>query len=132
MYSFGVVLLEMLCGRRAIDKNKPAKEHNLVEWARPNLTGKRKIFQVLDPRLEGQYSVSGVLKAAKLAICCISAEPRYRPQMNQVVRVLEQLLASEEMKMVNDCPNEIQHSSGDDPANRRAVNLTRRKEDGSS
>ncbi|KAI4384481.1 hypothetical protein MLD38_002631 [Melastoma candidum] len=102
VYSFGVVLLEMLCGRKAIDKNKPAKEHNMVEWVRPNMTSKRKIFQVLDPRLEGQYSVSGVLKASKLAICCISLEPRFRPKMNEVVRVLEQLLASEEAKLASE------------------------------
>ncbi|CAL9130813.1 unnamed protein product [Musa textilis] len=56
VYSFGVVLLEMLSGRRAVDKNRPHGEHNLVEWARPYLTHKRKIFRIIDNRLEGQYS----------------------------------------------------------------------------
>ncbi|GJT68943.1 probable serine/threonine-protein kinase PIX7 [Tanacetum coccineum] len=37
VYSFGVVLLEMLTGRRSMDKNRPNGEHNLVEWARPHL-----------------------------------------------------------------------------------------------
>ncbi|KAG0466562.1 hypothetical protein HPP92_018142 [Vanilla planifolia] len=45
IYSFGVVLLEMLSGRRALDKNRPSGEHNLVEWAKPYLTNKRRIFE---------------------------------------------------------------------------------------
>lgn len=56
VYSFGVVLLEMLSGRRALDKNRPSGEHNLVEWARPYLSNKRRIFRILDARLGGQYS----------------------------------------------------------------------------
>ncbi|KAK1322512.1 hypothetical protein QJS10_CPA03g01635 [Acorus calamus] len=62
VYSFGVVLLEMLSGRRAVDKNRPSGEHNLVEWARPYLNNKRKIFRILDTRLEGQYSLNGAQK----------------------------------------------------------------------
>ncbi|PKU76050.1 Protein kinase APK1A, chloroplastic [Dendrobium catenatum] len=92
VYSFGVVLLEMLSGRRAIDKNRPTGEHNLVEWARPYLTNKRKIFRVLDSRLEGQYSIEGAQKAASLAFQCLLTEGRLRPSMEEVVSVLEQLL----------------------------------------
>lgn len=91
VYSFGVVLLEMLSGRRAIDKNRPSKEHNLVEWARPYLSSKRRIFQVMDARIQGQYSSSDALKAANLAIQCLSTEPKYRPNMEAVVKALEQL-----------------------------------------
>ncbi|KAK8581553.1 hypothetical protein V6N12_071772 [Hibiscus sabdariffa] len=91
VYSFGVVLLEMLSGRRAVDKNRPSGEHNLVEWARPYLANKRKIYRVLDNRLEGQYSMEAALKAATLALRCLSAEAKFRPRMNEVVTVLEQL-----------------------------------------
>ncbi|GMI81780.1 protein kinase 1B, PBS1-LIKE 10 [Hibiscus trionum] len=91
VYSFGVVLLEMLSGRRAVDKNRPSGEHNLVEWARPYLGNKRKIFRVLDNRLEGQYSMEAAFKAATLALRCLSAEAKFRPRMNEVVTALEQL-----------------------------------------
>uniref|UniRef100_A0A6V7QT61 non-specific serine/threonine protein kinase n=1 Tax=Ananas comosus var. bracteatus TaxID=296719 RepID=A0A6V7QT61_ANACO len=91
VYSFGVVLVEMLSGRRALDKNRPSGQHCLVEWARPYLTHKRKIFRILDTRLGTQYSISGAQKAASLALQCLSMEARYRPTMNQVVSVLEQL-----------------------------------------
>ncbi|KAJ6837033.1 putative serine/threonine-protein kinase PBL9 isoform X2 [Iris pallida] len=91
VYSFGVVLLEMLSGRRAVDKNRPNGEHNLVEWARPYLANKRKIFRVLDTRLEGQYSQVGAQKAAVLALQCLAAEAKYRPTMDEVVKTLGEL-----------------------------------------
>jgi len=91
VYSFGVVLLEMLSGRRSLDKNRPPGEHNLVEWARPYLSSKRKIFRVLDPRLGSQYSLTGAHKAAQLALQCLSMDSKCRPNMEQVVAALEQL-----------------------------------------
>lgn len=91
VYSFGVVLLEILSGRRAIDKNRPSREHNLVEWAKPYLANKRKIFRVIDSRLEGQYSLDGAYKASTLALQCLSIQPKLRPNMNDVVKELEQL-----------------------------------------
>ncbi|KAK9755231.1 hypothetical protein RND81_01G011400 [Saponaria officinalis] len=91
VYSFGVVLLEMLSGRRAVDKNRPSGEHNLVEWARPYLTNKRKIFRVLDNRLEGQYSLDTAVRVSALAFRCLSAEPKFRPTMVEIVKELEQI-----------------------------------------
>ncbi|KAG8084586.1 hypothetical protein GUJ93_ZPchr0010g8796 [Zizania palustris] len=96
VYSFGVVLLEMLSGRRALDKNRPTGEHSLVEWARPYLTNKRRIFRILDGRLGGQYSLARAQKAAALALRCLSVEARNRPTMDQVVAVLEQLQDAKE------------------------------------
>ncbi|KAK8544990.1 hypothetical protein V6N12_025845 [Hibiscus sabdariffa] len=96
VYSFGVVLLEMLSGRRVVDKNRPSGEHNLVDWAKPYLANKRKIFRVLDSRLEGQYSMEGAYRAATLALQCISTDPKFRPRMSEVVTVLEQLQGSNE------------------------------------
>ncbi|XP_039128691.1 receptor-like cytoplasmic kinase 176 isoform X2 [Dioscorea cayenensis subsp. rotundata] len=91
VYSFGVVLLEMLSGRRAVDKNRPAGEHILVEWARPYLTSKRRFFRVLDSRLEGQYSLGGAQAVAALALQCLATDSRFRPNMDEVVLALEQL-----------------------------------------
>ncbi|XP_027351945.1 receptor-like cytoplasmic kinase 176 isoform X1 [Abrus precatorius] len=98
VYSFGVVLLEMISGRRAIDKNQPTGEHNLVEWAKPYLSNKRRVFRVMDPRLEGQYSHSRAQAAAALAVQCLAIEPKCRPNMDEVVRALEQLQESKDMQ----------------------------------
>ncbi|WOL20348.1 putative serine/threonine-protein kinase NAK [Canna indica] len=96
VYSFGVVLLELLSGRRAIDKNRPHGEHNLVEWAKPYLAHKRKIFRVIDGRLEGQYSLGGAQKVASLALNCLSMDTKFRPTMDEVVSTLEQLQETKE------------------------------------
>ncbi|KAJ0979512.1 hypothetical protein J5N97_014986 [Dioscorea zingiberensis] len=107
VYSFGVVLLEMLSGRRAVDKNRPSGEHNLVEWAKPYLTSKRRFFRVLDSRLEGQYSMGGAQKAAALALQCLSSDARFRPSMDEVVSALEQLQNTKKAATAN-TPNEDQ------------------------
>ncbi|CAI9778763.1 unnamed protein product [Fraxinus pennsylvanica] len=91
VYSFGVVLLEMLSGRRAIDKNRPYKQQKLVEWAKPHLANNRKLFSVLDNRLEGQYAMDVAHRVANLALQCISTEPKLRPTMKEIVKELEQL-----------------------------------------
>ncbi|KAG8374332.1 hypothetical protein BUALT_Bualt11G0120700 [Buddleja alternifolia] len=98
VYSFGVVLLEIISGKKAIDKNRPSGEHNLIEWSKPYLTNKRRIFRVLDGRLEGQYSLSRALKAANLAVQCICMDPRLRPSMDEVVTALEQLQEKDTLK----------------------------------
>ncbi|XP_028788492.1 probable serine/threonine-protein kinase PBL3 [Neltuma alba] len=90
VYSFGVVLLELLSGRRAIDRTKSGVEQNLVDWARPYLGDRRKLFRIMDTKLEGQYPQRAAYTAAILALQCIS-EAKIRPQMSEVLATLEQL-----------------------------------------
>ncbi|OIW18590.1 hypothetical protein TanjilG_13342 [Lupinus angustifolius] len=91
VYSFGVVLLEILTGRRSMDKKRPSGEQNLVSWARPYLADKRKIYQLVDPRLELHYSLKGVQKISQLAYNCLSRDPKCRPNMDEVVKALTPL-----------------------------------------
>ncbi|XP_047954635.1 receptor-like cytoplasmic kinase 176 [Salvia hispanica] len=91
VYSFGVVLLEMLTGRRVLDKNLPHGEQNLIQWARPFLASKRRVLRVIDARIQGQYTPNAALKAATLAVRCLAAEPKQRPKMKEVVAALEAL-----------------------------------------
>ena len=95
----------MLSGRRAVDKNRPSGEHNLVEWAKPYLANKRKIFRILDNRLEGQYSLEGAHKASNLAFRCLSTEGKFRPSMSEVVTALEQLQDCKEPESTNNNPS---------------------------
>lgn len=98
VYSFGVVLLELLTGRRSVDKKRSSREQNLVDWARPMLKDARKLDRIMDPRLEGQYSEAGAKKAAALAYLCLSHRPKNRPCMSTVVSILNDL------KDYNDIP----------------------------
>ncbi|XP_027168404.1 serine/threonine-protein kinase RIPK-like [Coffea eugenioides] len=92
VYSFGVVLLELLTGKRAVDKSRPSREQNLVEWARPLLKDLHKIDKIMDPKLDGQYSSEGAKKAATLAYHCLSHRARSRPTMDGVVKMLDNIL----------------------------------------
>uniref|UniRef100_A0A453KC79 Protein kinase domain-containing protein n=1 Tax=Aegilops tauschii subsp. strangulata TaxID=200361 RepID=A0A453KC79_AEGTS len=91
VYSFGVVLLELLTGRKSIDKSRASREHSLVDWVRPKLSDKRRLHQIIDPKLEGQYSVRAAHKACSLAYYCLSQNPKARPLMSDVVETLEPL-----------------------------------------
>jgi serine/threonine protein kinase len=91
VYGFGVVLLEMISGLRALDPSRQNEKVNLVNWARPLLADRRKLSQVMDSGLEGQYSSKGALLAAQLTRKCLNGDPKSRPSMKEVVEVLEQI-----------------------------------------
>lgn len=96
MYGFGVVLLEMLTGLRALDTRRPNGQQNLVEWLKPILSQKRKLKTVMDVRIEGQYSSKAMLQAAELALKCLESDPKSRPSMEEVLEALEQIEAIKE------------------------------------
>ncbi|KAK4269072.1 hypothetical protein QN277_022277 [Acacia crassicarpa] len=99
VYSYGVVLLELLTGKRSVDKNRPSREQDLVEWARPLLKNTQKLERIMDPRLEGQYSVEGAKMVAALVHQCLSHQAKTRPSMRTMVNSLESI-----MNLTDDIP----------------------------
>lgn len=97
VYSYGVVLLELLTGKRVVDKSRSNRERNLVEWARPILRDQRKLPHIIDPRLERQFPIKGALKVAALTYKCLSHHPNPRPNMSDVVKSLELLQDFDDM-----------------------------------
>ncbi|XP_020206727.1 serine/threonine-protein kinase RIPK [Cajanus cajan] len=91
VYSYGVVLLELLTGRRVVDKSRSNGGKSLVEWARPLLRDQKKVHSIIDRRLEGLFPMKGAMKVAMLAFKCLSHHPNPRPTMSDVVKVLEPL-----------------------------------------
>ncbi|XP_031251606.1 probable serine/threonine-protein kinase PBL5 [Pistacia vera] len=88
IYSFGVVLLELITGRKAIDQTKDRKELNLVAWARPMFKDRRNFSKMVDPLLEGQYPVRGLYQALAIAAMCVQEQPNMRPAISDVVMAL--------------------------------------------
>ncbi|KAK7261014.1 hypothetical protein RIF29_27317 [Crotalaria pallida] len=91
VYSYGVVLLELLTGKRVVEKSESNRGRSLVEWARPMLRDQSKLNRIIDRRLEGQFPMKGAMKVALLAYKCLSHHPHPRPAMSDVVKILEPL-----------------------------------------
>jgi len=92
VWSFGVVLYEILTGRRSLERNRPKTEQKLLEWVKQFPTDSRKFSMIMDPRLENRYSLSGARKIAKLAEQCLVKNAKDRPMMSQVVESLKQII----------------------------------------
>ncbi|KAK1315456.1 hypothetical protein QJS10_CPA06g00544 [Acorus calamus] len=101
VYSFGVVLLELLSGRRALDKSMIGAEQSLVDWAKPYIGDKRKLFRIMDTKFGGQYPKKGAFSVASIALQCISNEAKQRPTMSEVLAILEGLLDPKELAKIN-------------------------------
>ncbi|KAH0916708.1 hypothetical protein HID58_031154, partial [Brassica napus] len=94
IYSFGVVLLELITGRKAIDSTKERKDQNLVGWARPLFKDRRNFPKMVDPLLQGQYPVRGLYQALAIAAMCVQEQPNMRPVVSDVVLALNFLASS--------------------------------------
>ncbi|CAK8539540.1 unnamed protein product [Lathyrus sativus] len=92
IWSFGVVLYEILTGRRTIERNLPTAQQKLIEWVKNYPADTGRFTLIIDPRLAKQYSVKAARKIAKLADSCLKKNPEDRPSMSQVVESLKQAL----------------------------------------
>lgn len=89
VYSYGVVLLELLTGRKPVDMSQPPGQENLASWTRPFLTTKEGLELILDPTLGPDVSLDSAAKVAAIASMCVQPEVSHRPFMGEVVQALK-------------------------------------------
>ncbi|XP_044463492.1 nodulation receptor kinase-like [Mangifera indica] len=105
VFSFGVVLLEIISGREPLNIKRPRNEWSLVEWAKPYIR-ESKIEEIVDPSIKGGYHAEAMWRMVEVALACIEPFSAYRPCMADIVRELEDALiiennASEYMKSID-------------------------------
>ncbi|GER52434.1 protein kinase superfamily protein, partial [Striga asiatica] len=92
VWSFGVVLYELITGRRVLERNLPRGEQKLLEWVRPYVSDQKKFHLILDQRLQGHECIKSAQKLASLANKCLMKQPRSRPKMSEVTEMLEAII----------------------------------------
>ncbi|KAA8550377.1 hypothetical protein F0562_002061 [Nyssa sinensis] len=94
VFSFGVVLLELISGRLPIHKSVNKGEESLVIWATPRLQDSRRvILELPDPCLKGNFPEEEMQIMAYLAKECLLLDPDSRPTMSEVVQILSTIAA---------------------------------------
>ncbi|XP_062181308.1 probable serine/threonine-protein kinase PBL7 [Phragmites australis] len=88
VYSFGVFLLELITGRRAVDTSRPASDQILVNWAKPMLRDRKMYHELVDPLLRGDYPERDLSQAVGVAAMCLQEEASVRPYMSDAVVAL--------------------------------------------
>ncbi|KAK7836691.1 putative serine/threonine-protein kinase [Quercus suber] len=88
VYSFGILLMEIISGRNPVDYSRPAGEVNLVEWLKTMVTN-RNAEGVLDPRLPEKPSSRALKRALLVALRCVDPNAQKRPKMGHVIHMLE-------------------------------------------
>ncbi|GLT69181.1 hypothetical protein SLA2020_413530 [Shorea laevis] len=89
VWSFGIVLLELLTGRKNLDSRHPKEERNLVKWSRPFLADDCRISLIMDPGLKGRFPAKAAKTVADIAQRCLKKDPSERPTMRTVVEHLK-------------------------------------------
>ncbi|KAF3615612.1 putative U-box domain-containing protein 4-like [Capsicum annuum] len=88
VYAFGVVLLELLTGRKPIEAKTGPGEENLVLWAKP-LLQQGALEKFLDPRLEfPQKNLQQIARMCQAAAACIHSEESRRSNMDEIIAIL--------------------------------------------
>ncbi|KAK1392009.1 receptor-like cytosolic serine/threonine-protein kinase RBK1 [Heracleum sosnowskyi] len=84
VFAFGVLLLELVTGRHAVDSDQ---QISLVKWAKPHLEN-NDVKELADPRLGDVYDITTMERAILAASLCVDISPEMRPSMSKVVQLL--------------------------------------------
>ena len=94
VYSFGVILLELLLGKKSVEKPSTTEPESVVTWV-PKLSDRANLPNILDPAIKGSMDLKHLYQVAAVAVLCVQPEPSYRPLITDVLHSLIPLLPLE-------------------------------------
>ncbi|XP_068345369.1 probable serine/threonine-protein kinase PBL7 [Pyrus communis] len=125
VYAFGVVLLELITGRKPIEERRPQGEESLVLWAKPLLCkGKGAIEELLDPHIKCTSRNSNqIARMIEAAAASITSEESRRPSICEIMAILkgeEECIVSKRKRpsflgsgLVIDCHSQLQQTKSE-------------------
>lgn len=94
VYSYGVILLEMITGRTPL-VHLGSTEMDLIQWIQLSIDEKKELADVLDPFLAPDADKEEeIIAVLKIAMACVNTSPERRPTMKSVYDALNRLLVS--------------------------------------
>lgn len=92
VYSYGVVLLEIITGKKPVDPSFPDEQH-VIQWVRDHLKSKKDPIEILDPKLRGhsETKIQEMLQALGISLLCTSNRAEDRPTMKDVAALLREI-----------------------------------------
>ncbi|XP_073112389.1 serine/threonine-protein kinase PCRK1 isoform X3 [Elaeis guineensis] len=129
IWSYGVVLYELITGRRPMDRNRPRAEQKLLNWVKPYISDIRKFHMIVDPRLEGNYTLKSATKLAAVANRCLIRYPKSRPRMSEVLEMVQSIIENMETGTPNPPPRGYLEETTSEESTKRGLDLKRRIRD---
>lgn len=95
VYSYGVILLELISGQEAIsNENFGVNCRNIVQWAKMHIeTGD--LQGIIDPSLGDEYDMQSMWKIAEKALMCVQPHGHMRPSMSEVLKEVQDAILIE-------------------------------------
>ncbi|KAG2299821.1 hypothetical protein Bca52824_036293 [Brassica carinata] len=88
VYAFGAFILEVVCGRRPVDPERPLEQMILLKWV-ASCGNRDNLMVTVDSKLEGNFKAEEVKMLLKLGMLCSQSNPENRPSMRLIVQYLE-------------------------------------------
>uniref|UniRef100_A0A0D9VGV9 non-specific serine/threonine protein kinase n=1 Tax=Leersia perrieri TaxID=77586 RepID=A0A0D9VGV9_9ORYZ len=88
VYSFGILIMEIISGRVPVDYNRPPGEVNLVDWLK-TMVSTRNSDGVVDPKMPQKPTSRALKKALLVALRCVDPDASKRPKVGHVIHMLE-------------------------------------------
>lgn len=93
VWSFGILLLELLTGKNSQDAVYFGDDKNFLQWGRKFIKEESKLSHIIDPRMKGVYPIKGVVEVVNLLLQCANKKDVLRPSMSEVSGTLKVIKA---------------------------------------